>query len=80
MARTHSAPPAWQAWSVTVIVILGALVGGIGVIVGWPVFWVGVGIVAFGFLFGWRIRVMEFTEEYDLDGERSEPGTKSIYG
>ncbi|MHB2023349.1 MAG: HGxxPAAW family protein [Mycobacteriales bacterium] len=80
MAKQHTAPPAWQAWTVAALIIVGFLVGGIGVIVGWPIFWVGVGIVVVSCLLGWLIHVMEFTEEYELEGERVEPGTRRLYG
>lgn len=80
MAKQHSAPPAWQAWSVAAAIIVAFLVGGIGVIVAWPIFWVGVAILVLALLFGWRVHVMEFTEEYAIGGERVEPGTKSIHG
>lgn len=80
MAKSHLAPPAWQAWGVSIILIVGVVIGCIGTIVGWPVFWVGVGVFFLGLLIGWRVHVMEFTEEYELEGERIEPGTTMLHG
>jgi hypothetical protein len=81
MSKSEKAPPPWQAWSVTVLVVLGAAVGGCGVIFGWPMFWTGVGIVGFGVLLGWAVHVLEFTEEYEVgQHDRTEPGTKRAHG
>ena len=80
MSKLENAPPAWQAWTVAAFIIVGFLVGGIGVIVAWPIFWVGVGIVVLSVLVGWRIKLMEFTEEYQVGGETVEPGSRMLHG
>jgi hypothetical protein len=74
-------PSAWQAWTMVTIVTLGFLVGGLGVIYGWPLFWAGVGVVAAGIVYGRIIHVMEFTEEYSPEPHRVvEPGTTRFHG
>jgi hypothetical protein len=80
MAKRAEAPEPWQAWSVAIMIILGFAIGGVGVIFGWPMFWAGVAIVGVALLVGWRIRIMQFTEEYHLAGERVEPQTKAFHG
>lgn len=80
VTRTHGAPPARLAWAVVAVIVVGFIVGGIGTIEGWPIFWAGVGIAAFGVVFGRLIRIMEYTEEYAIEGERVEPGTQAWHG
>ncbi|HVA59565.1 MAG TPA: hypothetical protein VNG13_03385 [Mycobacteriales bacterium] len=80
MSKTAGAPAPWKAWTVAVLVIIGFTVGGCGVIFGWPMFWTGVAIIVAGFLLGWRVRIMAFTEEYLVAGERAEPETRALHG
>lgn len=76
----REAPPPWQAWSVAGLMILAFAVGGCGVILSWPMFWAGVGLLVVSVLLGWRIRLMEFTEEYAIHGQKVEPGTTRFHG
>lgn len=80
MAKSERAPAPWQAWTAAVTIMTGAVVGGLGVIFGWPIFWAGVGVVLIGLVAGRVVRLMDFTEEYSLHGERVEPGTRSLHG
>ncbi len=50
-AGNHGSTPA--AWTLMVIVTLGVLVSTVGLVIGqWPVFWVGVAVVALGGIVG----------------------------
>lgn len=50
-AGNHGSTPA--AWTLVVLVTLGFIVSTVGLVIGqWPVFWVGVAIVALGGIVG----------------------------
>lgn len=50
-AGSHGSTPA--AWTLVVLITLGFIVSTVGLVIGqWPVFWVGVGIVALGGIVG----------------------------
>lgn len=50
-AGNHGSTPA--AWTLVVLITLGFIVSTVGLIIGqWPIFWVGVGIVALGAIVG----------------------------
>lgn len=50
-AGSHGSTPA--AWTLVVLVTLGFLVSTVALVIGqWPIFWVGVGIVALGGIVG----------------------------
>jgi uncharacterized membrane protein len=50
-AGSHGSTPA--AWTLVVLVTLGFIVSTVALVIGqWPVFWVGVGIVALGGIVG----------------------------
>lgn len=85
----RKAPSPRQAWMVTWITTFAFLVGGLGLVFGTHgYFWllyVGVGIFAFGVLYGWWIAIFEYTEEETIQYssgmvERVEPSTKPGHG
>jgi uncharacterized membrane protein len=50
-AGNHGSTPA--AWTLMVIVTLGVIVSTVGMVIGqWPIFWVGVAVVALGAIVG----------------------------
>jgi hypothetical protein len=57
MSNHHGSTPA--AWTAVIIALIGFCVGAIGLImVFWPVFWVGVGLVAASVVVGKIMQVM----------------------
>ncbi|MEY3733558.1 MAG: hypothetical protein RL347_917 [Actinomycetota bacterium] len=50
-AGQHGSTPA--AWTLVVLITLGFIVSTVALVIGqWPIFWVGVGIVALGAIVG----------------------------
>jgi hypothetical protein len=50
-AGSHGSTPA--AWTLVVLIVVGFTVSTVALVIGqWPIFWVGVGIVALGAIVG----------------------------
>ena len=56
--KHHGRP---TSWSVTAMVIVGFVLGGIALCIGpsWVMFWVGAGIVVLGVIVGWAVRIFD---------------------
>ncbi len=55
-AGKHGSTPA--AWTLVVLITLGFIVSTVGLVIGqWPIFWVGVGIVALGGIVGGAMKM-----------------------
>ena len=50
-AGSHGSTPA--AWTLVVLITLGFIISTVALVIGqWPIFWVGVGVVALGAIVG----------------------------
>lgn len=87
--RKSKAPSPGQAWTMVLVIVVGFIVGGLGLIYNYSgylwLLYLGTGIVAVGFLYGWWINIFEFTEEetriYESgQTERIEPATDPRHG
>jgi hypothetical protein len=53
-------------WIVTVVIMIGTILGGVGLIEWWlgPVFWIGVGLIVAGGIGGYFTGIMDMVTEY----------------
>jgi fatty acid desaturase len=58
-----------KSWAIAALIAAGFIVGGVALILwSWPMFWVGVAIVAVGIVLAWVTNMMEDVEEYGAHG------------
>ena len=67
-----------KSWLAATVIVIGFIVGGVAIIYwNWPVFWIGVGIVVVGSVFGAAVGIMNEVTEYGGSGGGGDPQSSS---